>query len=993
MAQKFETLEELNDYVDFLTMKGKPIPSWVKDEETRLNRESAINNDEYIFSTMAAHNKFMTPEKEKVVREMTDQLLIDGEKATQPCLLLGKVQCGKTDTFESIIGLCFDKGIDIAVVLTKGTNTLSTQTYERLKYDFRFFKDDGTYGQKAIVDIYEAIPLAKKGGLSHSQLTDPVRKFIIVCKKEKDNLKHLIGMFKNVEHGEMLRTKRVLICDDEADFASHAYYQRKGEMRLLHIAEQIEELTKLPHYYRYLQITATPYSLYLQPDGTVQLRDGKESSPWLPRYTGLVPIHDRYIGGKQYYIESQKGEKDEKGVFHPANMYGCLFQPVDEGCSKIISETHNEFYLDSGAHSQMLDDFNFTIVSYIFSAAVRSIQTRKRYSKKYYSSCVIHTNLNKNKHAWQEELVTKIMEDIQHAFLNKSNSDLHILDLERDAYDSLKLSNELGNKEHLINEKFPSFAEVEAEVKRILQFNDYIIKIVNSEESVPTMLNEKGQLRLEQTLNFFIGGGILDRGITIDNLLCFFYGRNPSKFQMDTVLQHARMYGARDKEDMACTRFFTTEKNYDVLMTINVFDDYLYRYLEAHRSSVQSDNFLSKVIGYDRRIAPSAQNKYLPANTQVIKRGKRFYPVGMQTIDSAENDTITYKIEEIIQRAREENKPNDDGFFLMHYNDVVEILSLIRESYTYAEEYNNVGMEWDINEMVTPLEHLTYDTDGMILVVVRDDRNLSRERENIYDKRGRFIDAPESGSEINTDRANAVDRPVLVLLKQNGLIEMGWRGTAFFWPVLTLPENMEEGIFTVNGNKKFRKGKKQIQLDSINHFPKDEVVSLTINKDLFFDILLGIRKINWRDIKPTTVNTFLEKDLMGNLILVEGTDPDKHYDLTSVNDNVFPFEVKKYRYVHYRTSMDFSGSQAIVKLDENNPYEMSCQPFEQQDIVYSDENIGSEMSDWSAGNWFIGLHLDEVLEKKLSIEDQEALNLYQVELANQTEEERNESNA
>ena len=300
-------------------------------------------------------------------------------------------------------------------------------------------------------------------------------------------------------------------------------------------------------------------------------------------------------------------------------------------------------------------------------------------------------------------------------------------------------------------------------------------------------------------------------------------------------------------------------------------------------------------------------------------------------------------------------------------------------------------MSVSINEMVTPLEHLTYDTDGMILVAVRGDRNLSRERENIYDKRGRFIDAPEAGGEINTDRANAIDRPVLVLLKQNGLIDLGWRGTAFFWPVLTMPENMEPGIFTVNGNRKFRKGKKQLVLNCLGNYPKEEVVTLTIKKDLFFDILLGRRNINWRDIKPTTVNTFLEKDLMGHLILVEGADLNKYYDLNSVNDNVFPYEVRRYRYVHYRTSMDYSGSQAIVRLNEEDPYEMACHPFEQKDIVYSELNEGSEASDWSAGNWFIGLHLDEVLEQKLTTEDQEALDLYQLDLANQTEE-QDESN-
>lgn len=970
----FNTLDEYLAFEAQLRSFGQEPNAEMLAERSRLEAAQNVNDKEYIFGTMKIHNQFMTPEKEKVVREMTDQLMKEGNNATQPCLLLGKVQCGKTDTFENIIALCFDRGIEIAIVMTKGTNMLTNQTIERLSKDFGHFKDNNTYGQKVIVKIYDVLDLYKRGGLSDYELNDPARKFIIVCKKEDTNLRYLNELFTN---NEKMRLKKVLICDDEADFASHAYLQRKGELSLLAIAELIEQLRKQPRFCRYMQITATPYSLYLHPDGTVQLREGKEAQAWLPRYTGLVPIHNRYIGGQQYFIDSEEGETDEEGVFHPNNMYGCLYQPVDDICISILS-ARNEFYLQSKAHSNNLDSLNFAVVSYLFATAIRVIQEKKKNPNgvKYKSSCLIHCEVNKIKHKWQEELISEIIDDVKQAVLEKGNADLHILDLESDAYDSLKLSNELANKQHLINERFPTFGEVEAEVKRILEYNDYIIKVVNSEEHVASMLNEKGQLRLEQTLNFFIGGSILDRGITIDNMLCFFYGRDPKKFQMDTVLQHARMYGARDKEDMACTRFFTTEEIYDVLKTINVFDDYLYRYLKAHRNSVQTNDFISMVIGYDRRISPSAQNKYLPANTKVLKPGLRTYPVGMQTVEPTENEAITHKIEEIVKRARKENKPNNDGFFLMHYNDVVDILSLIRDSYTYAEEYNNVGWEWDINDMVTPLEHLTYDTDGMVLVAVRGDRNLSRERENIYDKRGRFIDAPEAGGEINTDRANAVDRPVLVLLKQNGLIDLGWRGTAFFWPVLTMPENMEAGIFTINGNRKFRKGKKQIKLDGLGNYPKEEVLSLTIKKEFFFDIILDYKKGEWREIKPTTANMFLEKDFMGKFILVEGTDPDKYYDLTTVNDNIFPFEVRGYKYLHLRTSLDMSGSQAIIKLKEEDPYEMVCRPFEQQDVVFTEFNEGQDVTDQSAGIWNIVYHLDKVLEKKLTPEDTELLQNY-----------------
>lgn len=132
---------------------------------------------------------------------------------------------------------------------------------------------------------------------------------------------------------------------------------------------------------------------------------------------------------------------------------------------------------------------------------------------------------------------------------------------------------------------------------------------------------------------------------------------------------------------------------------------------------------------------------------------------------------------------------------------------------------------------------------------------------------------------------------------------------------------------------------------------------------------------------------------MGKLILVEGTDPDKYYDLTTVNDNIFPFEVKDYKYLHLRTSMDLSGSQAIIKLKEDDPYEMVCRPFEQQDVVYTEFNEGQDVTDQSAGIWNIVYHLDEVLEKKLTPEDTELFQNYVDYLASIEQESRNESNA
>ena len=302
-------------------------------------------------------------------------------------------------------------------------------------------------------------------------------------------------------------------------------------------------------------------------------------------------------------------------------------------------------------------------------------------------------------------------------------------------------------------------------------------------------MNDKGQLRLEGTANIFIGGNILDRGITIDNMLCFFYGRDPKKFQMDTVLQHARMYGARSKEDMACTRFFTTYAIYDVLKSINSIDSVMYDYLRYHQDKIQTDDFLtSMVIKYDKRVNATAGNKYTPANTKVVKPYMRILPKGFQTGDAKAIGGIIQKIDGLLQEIPGKKETTDDNpFFLMDYSMAVKIIELISRTYIYGKEWNNVGWEWNPNEMLTALEHSVFKTDGKIYCQVCVNRNMSRERENIYDPRGRFIDSPESGQTIALAKQQAENRPVLTLLRQNGLSEQGWRDTPFYWPSLMLP--------------------------------------------------------------------------------------------------------------------------------------------------------------------------------------------------------------
>lgn len=211
-----KTLEACLGAIQVYESMGMEVPEYLllqKEEferkEKEVSEQKKIDERTPIFSTLRANSKFTySKELTECITTTVDKLLEDGDDARQPGLLLGKIQCGKTNTFENIIGLSFDKGIDVCIVLTKGTNTLATQTIERLKYDFRFFKETQDLNQRNIVYINDILEY-KKNGLTEREINRPYCKRIIVCKKENQNLKHLLKLF--TEKSPLLKEKRYLL--------------------------------------------------------------------------------------------------------------------------------------------------------------------------------------------------------------------------------------------------------------------------------------------------------------------------------------------------------------------------------------------------------------------------------------------------------------------------------------------------------------------------------------------------------------------------------------------------------------------------------------------------------------------------------------------------------------------------------------------------------------------------------------------------------------
>lgn len=709
------------------------------------------------------YNDFITTkdystELQDCIENTVNQLTTNTTNFNSPGMLLGKIQSGKTRTFIGIIALAFDRGYDICVIFTKGTKALAQQTLQRLDSEF------STFILNDEVKVYDIMSLPTLTAYIKQQ------KLIFIVKKETNNLNHLIELFE--QHPDLSK-KRVLFIDDEADFASVGFKRDRAAndgISINVLAQKINAIRQgFENNYSFLQVTATPYSLYLQPTGTIELNNDI-FEPIKPAFTSLVPIHDAYIGGQQYFEESQEAES-------PYSKLYVRVLDVEIG----VLDRPDRRYLANIISTPNLTVFRTAIVNFLVGGIIRIIQNEVN-NKKYKCSFIIHTSTTKAKHDWQISLVDALLENLTNLAQQNSN----------DLKELIKISyNDLSESITLNNDTPPTLKNVIDRVITSLKDGYVGVTKINSENQIAALLDRNGQLRLDNPFNVFVGGQILDRGITIDNLIGFFYGRNPNTFQQDTVLQHSRMYGARSSKDMAVTRLYTSNRIYNALFSMHTFDTAL---RIAFENGTHNDGVIFVERDAQGVIRPCAPNKILITSTQTIRPHSRFLPVGFQT---KARTTIQNTINEIDQILNQASNQNFDNPFLLDINLVYEIIKKINSTFEYEDRHGNTGLDWDYLTFIAILRRLqtnitNSNLKGKIYCYVQTSRNLSRTKSNGLT----FSDAPDDG---NTDRRIAkniaTETACLILLKQNGLKTNGWRDAEFWWPILVTPQNSRPAVF------------------------------------------------------------------------------------------------------------------------------------------------------------------------------------------------------
>lgn len=679
------------------------------------------------------------------------------EKINKPIMMLGKIQSGKTRAYTGLIALAFDNDFDMVFILSKNSKALINQTVSRMKKEFRKFIKS--------YDVVVSDIMKSNKKISGYQLE---QKNIIIAKKEKKNINRLIDFIKEYSINEK---KRCLIIDDEADTTGIGYSKKKGENEytLRMVSSKVNEMRGSLDGCVFVEVTATPYALYLQPE----FEKLDEIHPIKPLNTVLVPFGKDYIGGDYYFIKS-------KDIKHPASF---LYEAVGLREHEIVSDQKRK-----GKKSKIEDKRVFKVEEILVNEDklpvfkkglinffVGVIVLMEKTEQKGHYAYVIHTATQKGSHFNLQNVTEKFLKQMRDR--NKTQEKI---------IEKMLTTSYMDIKQSVVayDMKMPSYEYVKEQFYYAIDKEYYSVDVVNSDNDVEALLNEEtGELRLPTPFSIFVGGQVLDRGVTIPNMIGFYYGRNPKTMQQDTVLQHSRMFGYR-KYLLPVTRFYTTERIYSNMEKITEIDS-------ALREDIKSGKQGSGVYFITRKeqdsiwgngyIKPCSPDKIRVSDILLLRGHKRLLPVGFSPVCKIQYDKMTKNINKILN----ETQKIDENVYLFELKRMEELLVYVYKTFTKDEDsYRFISLD----EMLASLKYFAKND----LVYCNVYRNVDVAK---YKKDFRLEDSPDTGqTHYKKAKELAIENPCCMLFQENGM-NTGWNGKSFWWPVLVAPKNVPKTIY------------------------------------------------------------------------------------------------------------------------------------------------------------------------------------------------------
>ncbi|MEL7538877.1 MAG: Z1 domain-containing protein [Pseudomonadota bacterium] len=624
-------------------------------------------------------------------------------------LMYGRVQSGKTNASIASVALASAYGFRCFVVLTSDNTWLGKQTADR-------FRDQLGAGAGPIVKNWldwkrdpEAFAKTIRSYMDDTGV-------VLVTTKNTKNLEYL----ETVLHKSGANRVPGLFLDDEADNASlntnTAAIARGKKVDVSKIFGQIGALRKIVPNHIFVQITATPQSLLLQ---------GLDH-PLRPAWHVMVEPGSDYVGGRIFFAESssylvhvddQELASLRAGRIRPGNSW-----EIPEGLAKATC-----CFLVGAAHEYF------------------------KHGRSAVLSMLIHIDHKKISHETVQEALQK-----------------YLLQLDKSLRD--KLSNSRRSEaERQLTWAHTELARTEENLPPITSVVEWLQRTLrNADPEVINADNPNRRPEYRVGMNFLIGGNRLGRGVTIEGLTTTYYGRDAKSKMMDTVHQHARMFGYR-KHLLPITRVFSAEHILGALKDIYESD-------EGTRNVIEADGALAaKPVWVGPRLRPTRANVLNPADIDAVVGGRAIWPPELIVSPSK----IAAKFAKLESRLAAFT--DRDDYYEISIDEMREILKLMPSNRV-------VTRTWDderIQQMLEIVEGNPFNLKSGF-VNVRRGRGANTSGFDV-DYETQQISGFAEGTQINEAKRRFGGSPVLLLRKQKGDKEKHWKGHPFYAPTLILP--------------------------------------------------------------------------------------------------------------------------------------------------------------------------------------------------------------
>ncbi len=642
-------------------------------------------------------------------------------------LIYGRVQSGKTNTTIASLALAYENNFRCFIVLTSDNTWLGEQTANRFNNNVK---------SGPVFFSWESWKKDPKS-FAETKLKRYINDTGVVLVSTK-NIHHLENLLKVLKYANV-KTVPALIFDDEADNASLNTNESKQAKQGKHdipdsrIFEKIGKIREAIPNHIYIQITATPQSLLLQ----------SLDHPCKPVFCAALPEPGSdYMGGELFFAEN--------------SSYCCAIK------SEEIEELKNQSGEINPGNKYIAPEGLKLALCCFFLGAMYKMKVTDNEDTKY--SFLAHICHKKDIHEVLENIINQFVMDLDKAIRDKSSATekQKALKLLNKAYDELKkTADDLPPLNELIE-------DLKDELRRAIP------KIINAN-------NPDKEPNYNSGLNILIGGNRLGRGVTIEGLMVTYYGRDAKRKMMDTVHQHARMYGYRSSLKNV-TRLFAPEHILDSFRAIHEAD-------EGMRQAIGDDihNIKIQPVWVGDQLQPTHANVLNPSVIDSFMPGQQVFPRDplWKAVD------VKKHTEKLNSLLADYNK-NDDQDYEVSIDFLAEILQEMPSRYCPNHKWEDQRVQQVIKAIKSR------GINSGILYVRRGKEGLGLDLTN--------KERPLIGSSgfaqskwISQPKKLHPNLPILVVMYQKGKKEKGWDNQPLYLPTLIIPQH--KFVFMFNYSK------------------------------------------------------------------------------------------------------------------------------------------------------------------------------------------------